>query len=55
MRRTLASSSNTQSAVGNSLTINSTSPFVFDQKVAETDARTLAIAAAKAKAKVMPV
>ena len=41
---------NTQAAVGNALTINSTSPYVFDQKVAEANARTLAIAAAKAKA-----
>ena len=41
---------NTQASVGNALTINSTSPYVFDQKVAEANARTLAIAAAKAKA-----
>jgi len=41
---------NTQAAVGNALTINSTSPYVFDQKVAEGNARTLAIAVAKAKA-----
>jgi len=41
---------NTQAAVGNALTINTTAPFVFDQKVAEANARTLAIAAAKAKA-----
>jgi uncharacterized protein YggE len=39
-----------QSAVGNSLSINSTSPYVFDQKIAEANARTLAIASAKAKA-----
>ncbi len=41
---------NAQSAVGNSLSINSTSPYVFDQKIAEANARTLAIASAKAKA-----
>ena len=41
---------NTQASVGNALTINTTAPFVFDQKVAEANARTLAIAAAKAKA-----
>jgi uncharacterized protein YggE len=41
---------NAQSAVGNSLSINSTSPFVFDQKIAEANARTLAIASARAKA-----
>ena len=41
---------NAQSAVGNSLSINSTSPYVFDQKIAESNARTLAIASAKAKA-----
>jgi uncharacterized protein YggE len=39
-----------QSAVGNALSINSTSPYVYDQKIAEANARTLAIAAAKAKA-----
>jgi uncharacterized protein YggE len=39
-----------QSAVGNSLSINSTSPYVFDQKIAEANARALAIASAKAKA-----
>ncbi len=39
-----------QSAVGNSLSINSTSPYVFDQKVAESNARTLAIASAREKA-----
>lgn len=39
-----------QSSVGNALSINSTSPFVYDQKIAEANARTLAIAAAKAKA-----
>jgi len=41
---------NTQAAVGNALAINTTAPFVFDQKVAEANARTLAIAAAKANA-----
>ena len=41
---------NAQSAVGDSLTINSTTPFVYDQKAAETKARALAIEAAKAKA-----
>ena len=41
---------NAQSTVGNSLSINSTSPYVFDQKIAEANARTLAIASAKAKA-----
>jgi uncharacterized protein YggE len=41
---------NAQSSVGNSLSINSTSPYVFDQKMAEASARTLAIASAKAKA-----
>jgi len=41
---------NTQAAVGNALAINTTAPFVFDQKVAEANARTLAIASAKAKA-----
>ena len=41
---------NIQSAVGNSLSINSTTPYVFDQKIAESNARTLAVAAAKAKA-----
>jgi len=41
---------NTQAAVGNALIINTTAPFVYDQKVAEANARTLAIAAAKAKA-----
>ena len=39
-----------QSAVGNSLSINSTTPYIFDQKIAEASARTLAVAAAKAKA-----
>ena len=39
-----------QSSVGNSLSINSTTPYVFDQKIAEANARTLAIAAARAKA-----
>jgi uncharacterized protein len=41
---------NAQSAVGNSLSINATSPYVFDQKIAESNARTLAIAAAREKA-----
>jgi uncharacterized protein YggE len=41
---------NAQSAVSNALSINSTSPYVYDQKIAEANARTLAIAAAKAKA-----
>ena len=41
---------NSQSAVGNSLSINATSPYVFDQKIAESNARTLAIAAAREKA-----
>jgi uncharacterized protein len=41
---------NAQSAVGNALSINSTSPYVFDQKNAESAARTLAIASAKEKA-----
>ena len=39
-----------QSTVGNALSINSTTSFVYDQKIAEANARTLAIAAAKAKA-----
>ena len=39
-----------QSAVGDTLSISATSPFVFDQKIAESNARTLAVAAAKAKA-----
>ena len=41
---------NAQTAVGNSLSINATSPYVFDQKIAESNARTLAIAAAREKA-----
>jgi uncharacterized protein len=41
---------NAQSAVGNSLSINATSPYVFDQKIAESNARTFAIAAAREKA-----
>jgi len=41
---------NAQSAVGNSLSINATSPYVFDQKIAESNTRTLAIAAAREKA-----
>ena len=41
---------NAQSAVGNALSINSTSPYVFDQKTAESNARTLAIASAREKA-----
>lgn len=39
-----------QSTVGNALSINSTTSFVYDQKLAESNARTLAIQAAKAKA-----
>ena len=39
-----------QSAVGNSLSISATTAFVYDQKSAEANARTLAIASAKAKA-----
>lgn len=39
-----------QSAAGNALSINATSPFVYDQKTAESNARALAIAAAKTKA-----
>lgn len=42
---------NLQSAVGNSLSISATTPFVFDQKIAESNARTLAVAAALDKAK----
>lgn len=41
---------NVQTAVGNSLSINATTPYVFDQKIAESNARTLAVAAAKEKA-----
>ncbi len=39
-----------QTAVGNALSINSTTSFVYDQKLAEANARTLAIQAAKTKA-----
>lgn len=41
---------NIQAAVGNPLSINSTIPYVFDQKIAESNARALAVAAAKEKA-----
>lgn len=41
---------NLQNKVGNALSINSTSPYIYDQKIAEANARTLAVAAAKAKA-----
>lgn|GEM_PF-268408 len=41
---------NTQAVVGNALSINGTSSYVFDQKISEAGARTLAIADARAKA-----
>lgn len=41
---------NAQAAVGNALAINATSAYVFDQKISEAGARTLAIADARAKA-----